>query len=177
MDTILKHYMSIQWNAVDRKPNTFFFTEEVQRRLLGSLGKAFQNHFVRSHSEAQHYAFESFCKASKLTFPCFRLLQTRPTAISPYIGISPVAKYCQDGQDGSVSVVVNNVLRWLTHPGIPILDAQLGTLVGVRLQSLNRKIEDVALRNQIEEIISWMYLMIRYKKGKKWEEGEWFLCE
>jgi hypothetical protein len=88
-----------------------------------------------------------------------------------------VAKYCQDGQDGSFSMVINNKLQWLTNQGIPILDAQLGTLVGVRLQSLDRKIEDVALRNQIEEIISWMYLIIRYKKGEKWEQGEWFLGE
>jgi hypothetical protein len=88
-----------------------------------------------------------------------------------------VAKYCQDGQDGSFSMVINNKLQWLYNQDIPILDAERCTLVGVRLSSLHRKIENQALKNEIEEIISRMYLMIKFTKRKKWEQGEWFLVE
>jgi hypothetical protein len=106
--------------------------------------------------------------------------KARQTPYAPFIGISQVARFTQQGK---FILAVNNKVEWLyrsSHENprsdakddIPLLNAQTCTLAGVKIPSTDRKIEDPELRHKIEDAFTKLTFKVVYTKGPKWELGK-----
>jgi hypothetical protein len=181
LDIMFKHAMTANCIAVGKHPNTFFLKEYDQKQLIlkpGGGRPVFQRYYV---SEVLHSYFSSFCLPCQTNALAGMVSPEKasPTSYAPFIGISQVARFTQQGK---FIFAVNNKVEWLYRSShedprsdakynIPLLDAQNCTLAGVKIPtgSTDRKIEDPELRRKIEDAFTKLTFKVLYIKGPKWE--------